>query len=150
MKKLLPLWSVQVVLAVIAGTLISKMSFLAKSAIGIFRHHYRYYAFMKVWWQTALLFWGLWLLLFSIQYYWHRKIRPEKARLRQLICIGIALLGLYFTYADFRTDLSHRLSGERLHLGFYLFWIGWILQSVYLLVIPSPVIAADKTATEDR
>jgi hypothetical protein len=136
MKKLLPLWTLQTLLAVVAGTLISGMSFLAKSAIGIFKHHYRYYAFMKVWWQTALLFILVWLLLFSLQYFWYKRLPAAKARIRQLVFVGVAIIGLYFTYSDFRSDLSHRLAGERLHLGFYLFWLGWILQSVYLMVLP--------------
>jgi hypothetical protein len=41
---------------------------------------------------------------------------------------------LYLTYNDFRQDLSHRLMGERFHIGAYLVWIGWMIISIYLLL----------------
>lgn len=147
MKKLLPLWSLQIILAITAGTLIAKMSFLAKSAISIFRNHYRYYAFLKVWWLTASLFMLIWLLLFALQYTWHRRLPAKRSRMRQLVCIGLAAIGLYASYADFRADFAHRLAGERLHLGFYLFWLGWIAQSVYLILLSPPSTDVNKTET---
>ncbi|MGC4059298.1 MAG: hypothetical protein QM743_14450 [Chitinophagaceae bacterium] len=146
MKKLLPLILFQAVLAVVAGTLVAKMSFIARSAIGIFRHHYRFYAFMKVWWQTALLMFVIWMLLLALQSYWNNSMVRSRSAVRHIICIVLALIGLYFTYADFRSDIAHRWAGERLHLGFYLFWVGWIVQSVFLLTRPAVFTKdADKT-----
>lgn len=147
MKKLLPLWSLQILLAIAAGTLIAQMSFLAKSAIAIFQHHYRYYAFLKIWWQTATLFMLVWLLLLALQYAWYRRLSASRSRLRQLICIALAAIGLYASYANFRADIAHRLAGERLHLGFYLFWLGWIAQSVYLMLLRPPSTSVDRRET---
>ncbi len=133
MKKLAPLLSLLAVLAVVSGLLISKMSFLARTAISIFKKKYYYYAFMKVWWKTALLQFGLWCLLLPLQWFLAKRLSKAKAILLHWSCIAVAALGLWFTYQDFRQDLSHRLAGERLHLGFYLFWIGWMIISLFLL-----------------
>ena len=55
------------------------------------------------------------------------------------ISVLIALVGLYFTYNDFRHTLSHRWLGERFHLGAYLFWIVWIAISVKIWLMPARV-----------
>jgi hypothetical protein len=109
------------------------MSFLARTAISVFRHHYRYYAFMKVWWKGALAFFLVWMLLLGIQYAAEQKMPRPRATLIHFACLFLALCGLYYTYHDFRSELSHRWAGERLHLGFYLFWIGWVSISAFIL-----------------
>ena len=76
---------------------------------------------------------GVLLLLFFVQGYLQSKLVRSQARLLHLAAIVIAVIGLYFTYSDFRNDLSHRLIGERFYLGFYLFWIGWMLVSLFYL-----------------
>ncbi len=72
---------------------------------------------------------GLWML--------HQLVRSRFNRNRAILAhslmLFIYLVGLYFTYQDFRTDLSHRLLGERFHLGAYLFWLGAILVAIFYL-----------------
>jgi hypothetical protein len=120
-------------LSLLSGILISKMSFIARTAISVFKKKYYYYSFMKIWWQGALFNFVLLMLLLGLQIWMHNKLSKSKALLLHLSCLALAIIGLYFTYSDFRTDLSHRWAGERLHLGFYLFWIGWMIISVFML-----------------
>jgi hypothetical protein len=125
-----------VILSVISGYLLSKASLVGKAGISLF---YREYQFLKVWWQGALVVFGVLFLLFLIQAAVQRKTARGTANFIHILCILLALAGLYFTYNDFRHDLSHRLLGERFHLGAYLFWIGWVMVSMFLLAQKKPV-----------
>jgi len=146
MKKLLPLVGLTALMSLIAGILVSRMSWLAHTAIGVFRRHYQYYQFMKSWWQTALLFFVVLMLLMALQYRIRRKLSGTASILVQTGCILVALGGLYYTYLDFRHDLSHRWAGENLHLGFYIFWINWAIISVFMILggKKTPVLPTEK------
>ena len=80
-----------------------------------------------------------------------KKLKTKKAKAVHIGCLLAALAGLYFTYYDFRHTTTHRLLGERFHLGGYLFWIGWIIISVYYLtqkkqiVEPIPITPPSET-----
>ena len=117
-------------LSAISGYLLSKASLIGKAGISMF---YKEYQFLKVWWQGALLVFGVLLLLFLVQGLVQRKVAKGTANFIHIILILLALAGLYFTYNDFRHDISHRLLGERFHLGAYLFWVGWIIISMFYL-----------------
>src|SRR5215203_450096 len=110
-------------LAALSGYLLSKASLVGKTGISLF---YKQYGFLKVWWQGALAVFIVWLLLFFIQGLVVRRAKGNNAVLAHLAAIIMAAAGLFFTYQDFQNDLSHRLLGERFHLGTYLFWIGWL------------------------
>ncbi len=114
----------------IAGYVLSKASLVGRVGISLF---YRQYKFLKVWWQGGLLIFAVWMLLFFLQGLVQRKLSAKTSTLIQMGAIVAALVGLYFTYQDFRHTLSHRWLGERFHLGGYLFWIGWIIISVFYL-----------------
>src|ERR1051325_10477099 len=73
------------------------------------------------------------MMLFFLQGLVQRKLSPTTSKLIQIGAVLIALLCLYLTYQDFRHSTSHRWLGERFHLGGYLFWIGWIIISVFHL-----------------
>lgn len=133
MKRYTPLVVLLASLSLIAGILLSRMSFLARTAISVFKKKYYYYSFMKIWWKGALYNFTILMLLLILQVWLQNRLSKSKAMLLHLTCLVLALIGLYFTYNDFRTDLSHRLAGERLHLGFYIFWIAWMCISVFLL-----------------
>ena len=77
-----------------------------------------------------------WLLVFGVLYLLRKKIKPSASNAAMAISVVIALIGLYFSYNDFRHTLSHRWLGERFHLGAYLFWIVWIAISVKIWLIP--------------
>jgi hypothetical protein len=117
-------------MAVLSGYLLSKASLVGRVGIRLFYQEYR---FLAVWWKGALVVAIVWLFLFLVQRWLQRKVAPKRAKAAHLLCIALALAGLYLTYADFRQTLSHRLLGERFHLGAYLFWIGWIAISLYFL-----------------
>lgn len=146
MKRLLPLIAALAGMSVVSGILLSKMSFLARTSMSIFRKKYQYYAFMKVWWQGALYFFIVLMLLLALQVYIHKKWSKKNSIFAQCVFLFLAIVGLYFTYRDFRTDITHRWAGERLHLGFYLFWIAWAMISVFMLLSKNTtkIIDADK------
>jgi hypothetical protein len=118
------------VLAGIAGYVLSKASLVGRVGISLF---YRQYKFLKVWWQGGLLIFVIWMILFFLQGWVQRKLSPKASQLIQVAAVVFALSGLYFTYQDFRHTTSHRWLGERFHLGGYLFWLGWIIISVFYL-----------------
>jgi hypothetical protein len=117
-------------LAVVAGYLLSKATLIGRTGIALF---YKEYHLFRYWWKGALLIFCVWVLLFLLHHFLQRHLFRRHAALLHITAIVIAVIGLYFTYSDFRNDLSHRLLGERFHLGFYLFWIGWMLISLYYL-----------------
>ena len=135
------------ILSGIAGYLLSKASLVGRMGISLF---YKQYAFLKVWWQGGLLVFIVWMILFFLQGYVKRKLSPKAYKWTQIGAIVIALTGLYFTYQDFHHTISHRWLGERFHLGGYLFWIGWIIISVfYLTEKRKTVLSADLHPKKD-
>lgn len=129
--------------SIISGYLMSKASMIGKAGMSLF---YREYNFLKTWWKGALLMLAALGLLYIIQEVTLRKYPPAKARVIYIITCVISVIGLYFTYNDFRHTLSHRLLGERFHLGVYLFWLGWLGISFFYLVNLKP----EATANKDR
>ena len=121
------------VLSVISGYLLSKASFVGKVGMSLF---YREYLFLKTWWKGGLLVFVLLLLVFALHRFIQKKFGTGKARTLYILACIVAIAGLYFTYNDFRHTLSHRLLGERFHLGAYLFWFGWMAISCFHLLQP--------------
>ncbi len=120
----------QAVLALLSGYLISKMSLIGRIGINLM---YGEYAIFKSWWQTALLFFGIQLLLLGTQFF-VKKRRGNKLAFRlSLALLVIALIGLYVSYNDFQHTFSHKLLKEKFHLGFYLFWITWIGSCLFCM-----------------
>lgn len=124
------------VLSSVSGYLLSKASLVGRAGISLF---YKEYQFLKVWWQGALVVFGVLILLLLIQGFVQRRMARGIASSIHILCILLALVGLYFTYNNFRHDLSHRLLGERFHLGAYLFWVGWMMVSLFYLAQRKPV-----------
>ena len=133
MKKAAFLIVLLAVLSVLSGYLMSRASLVGRAGISLF---YKQYRFLKVWWQGALVVFIIWLALFLLQGWLQRKWTGTKNYLLHIIAFAIALAGLYITYFDFRHTLTHRLLGERFHIGAYLFWIGWMIISLFYLVQP--------------
>lgn len=129
-------------LSLLAGYLLSKASFVGRAGISLF---YQQYSFLKIWWQAGFLVFAVWMLLFFLQRWAVGKLTLSSLRIAYTGGIVFGLVGLYFTYQDFRHSLAHRWLGERFHLGAYLFWIGWILIGVFYLVQkskPDPTLAS--------
>jgi len=116
--------------SIISGYLLSKASIIGKAGMSLF---YQEYNFLKTWWKGALLMLTALLILYIIQGIVQRQYPPVKAKAIYIITCVISVIGLYFTYNDFRHTLSHRLLGERFHLGVYLFWLGWLGISFFYL-----------------
>lgn len=122
------------IISVISGWLLSKASLIGRTGINLF---YKEYQFLKTWWQGALVVLVLLLILWMIHQLIKVRFNHGKAILAHSIALFVYLAGLYLTYNDFHTDLSHRLLGERFHLGAYLFWIAAILLAIIYLMNPS-------------
>ncbi|MDP3913697.1 MAG: hypothetical protein Q8R96_08175 [Bacteroidota bacterium] len=137
-KKLISLNAILVLLAVIVGWTLSKATVIGKVGIHVL---HREYMFLNSWWKGALLVWGIWIVLEIIQYrIWKRNCRNINLAI-QTSFIFLAVLGLYFTYLDFRT-FSHGLLGDRFHIGGYLFWIGWGIISLFFIKLRNDDIAS--------
>jgi hypothetical protein len=117
-------------LAVLSGYLLSRINIIGRAGIALF---YKEYRIFRYWWKSALAVFAIWLFLFWLQGFLQKKLARKQAVLLHIAALVIAAIGLYFTYSDFRHDVSHRIIGERFHLGFYLFWVGWMLVSLFYL-----------------
>lgn len=129
MKRNSALITFLLLLSMLSGYLFSKVSWVGK--VGI-RWFYKEYGFLKIWWQAALVVFAILLALYLLHFFLQKKF-SGKASLYHIAGILLAIVGLYFTYADFRETLSHRWLGERFHLGAYCFWFGWISICVFFL-----------------
>jgi hypothetical protein len=130
MKRIAPLVAFLAALSLLAGYLFSKMSWIGRVGINLIHKNYK---FFKVWWQGALVVFAILMVFLLIQWLVQQKARPAAARIVQLILLLLAVAGLYYTYQDFRHDITHRWLKERFHLGGYLFWIGWMSISLFFL-----------------
>ena len=120
---------IQSSLSLISGILVSKMSFLGKVGISLI---YREYSILKVWWQAAIMFFIIQLIviliLSLIKHFYN-------AKTASLVAIGLFILGLfgvYLTYIDF-TETMHKMLKTSFHAGFYLFWIGFFVTCAYFM-----------------
>lgn len=130
MNRRLVVLFVLLLLSVFTGYLLSKASLVGRAGISLF---YTQYKFLKVWWQAGLLVLVVWLLLFYLQLWAHKKLPARKARRLFVSIIFLCSIGLYFTYLDFHHNTAHRWLGERFHLGGYLFWMGCMLTALLYL-----------------
>jgi TRAP-type uncharacterized transport system fused permease subunit len=144
-KRLIALNALLVALAIVVGWTLSKASFVGK--VGIHFLH-REYAFLNSWWKGALFVWGVWLVLETIQYRIWKRNRRNINLVLQATFIALAVLGMYYTYLDFRT-FSHGLLGDRFHIGGYLFWIGWGMISLFFIKLRKDEVAP-KEENQDR
>ena len=118
-------------LSALSGYLLSRASFVGRAGIHLF---YREYSFLKTWWQGAALVFSVWMLLAGLQAFINRRLPGTRSLVVQVLFGVLGAIGLYLTFCDFTNVRNHRLLGERFHLGGYLFWIGWIVISVFFAV----------------
>ena len=131
MKRIPYIALLQAVLAIISGFLISKMSWIGRVGVTWFMPQY---SIFKSWWKTAIVLFLVQMLVLGIQWLVKRKAVRKTANLTALIFLLIGIIGLYFTYNDFQSTFTHKLMKEKFHLGFYIFWLGWIGTCLYFLV----------------
>ena len=130
MRRSLPFILYLAVLSLLSGVLMSEMSWIGRVGISLIHHEYR---FLKVWYEGAAVIFVILLAFFVLQQMLQRRMPPATARVAHIIAIVLALLGLWATYHDFRSDFTHRILHERFHLGVFLFWFGWISISLFFL-----------------
>lgn len=95
---------------------------------------YKQYRFLRSGWKTFLLLFAVQLLLILLLDQVKKRL-PVKANYTAAVFLILAVIGLWGTYYDFQYTFSHRLLKEKFHLGFYLFWLGWMGTCVYYLVV---------------
>lgn len=122
---------VQAFLCLLEAYLISKISLIGKIGIAMF---YKQYRFLRSGWKTFLLLFAVQLLLIGVLHQAKKRLPARKANYAAAIFLILAILGLWGTYYDFQYTFSHRLLKEKFHLGFYLFWLGWMGTCVYYLL----------------
>ena len=123
----------QAVLMLLAGWLISNISWIGRVGINLM---YKEYSIFKSWWKTALLLFAIQMVLLLLQNIIRKKYSRPVANIASIVLLIAALAGLAATYNDFQHTFSHRILKEKFHLGFYLFWIGWISTCLYYLFSP--------------
>lgn len=122
--------------SLLAGYLLSAISFVGRTGIDLF---YTKYRFLKSWWKGALIVFIVWMLLLAVQTVLEKKVKKATSTIIQWALLTVAIAGLYMSYADFRNSLSHRWLGESFHLGVYLFWLGWIVITIFMLLKKEPL-----------
>ena len=132
-KRIITLNAILVPLAAVVGWTLSKASLVGKVGINVL---HREYQFLNSWWKGALLIWVTWLVLEIVQYQILKRYRRSINLTIQAAFIFLAVLGIYYTYLDFRT-FSHGILGDRFHIGGYLFWIGWCIISIFFIKLRS-------------
>lgn len=131
MKRAVILIVFLLLLSLLSGYLLSSASWAGKVGISMF---YKEYEFLKYWYKGAALCFIIWMFLLGLQALLQSRLRRTTSIFVHLIAIMLALFGRYFSYSDFRQNISHRILGERFHLGAYLFWIGWLIISLYFIL----------------
>lgn len=132
MKRLVPVIFFLAALSALAGYLMAGMSFFGRLGVSLF---YKQYGFMKVWWQAALVVFGVLMILLITHAVIHRLSSRKSSIWVNVIAILFAISGLVFNFYDFQHDWQHNWAGERFHMGFYLFWVGWIGIGLYFLTM---------------
>jgi TRAP-type uncharacterized transport system fused permease subunit len=130
MKRLTPLVIFLAFLSIVSGYLFSKMSWIGRVGVNLM---YKDYAFLKTWWQGAIGVFAILIGLTVLQYMAHRYLPRKKAGIIHGIALCAAVFGLYYTYHDFQHYYAHRWLKEKFHLGAYLFWVGWMVISLFYL-----------------
>ena len=120
-----------VALSVMSGYLLSKPSLVGRVGISLF---YTEYHFLKTWWKGAFVVLVVLMMVYAMQELLQRRLVKKSAGMLHTGMLVAGVIGMYSTYYDFRHTLSHRLLGERFHIGAYLFWIGWVIISGYFLL----------------
>ena len=131
MKRIHILVICQVFFSFLQAYLISRISLIGR--IGIATIH-KEYALLRSGWKTFLLIFGIQLAIILLLAILQKKVRRKTITLTASILIALAVLGLLYTYYDFQYTFSHKLLKERFHLGFYLFWLGWISSCIFFIV----------------
>jgi len=112
--------------------LISKISWIGRLGIATVHKEYR---LLRSDWKTFLLLFSLQVILIIILIVIRTRRRQKLTTLVASFLLMLGAIGLFLTFRDFIYTYTHRLLKERFHLGFYLFWLGWIGTCIFFLAI---------------
>lgn len=129
---------IQVIVSLVSGILLSKMSIIGKIGVSTV---YTEYSFMKQWYKGFAAVLLIQLLLIAILWIVKRLTTYKNFSLVNLIFIILGLIGLLYTFYDF-TSTSHKYMNSQFHAGGYLFWAGWFITCLYFFfarVKPKPI-----------
>jgi hypothetical protein len=132
MRRHVPFLLYLLALSALSGWLMSHMSWIGRVGVNWFHKEYR---FLKTWYKGGGTVLVILLLLFFLHQLAQRRLPRNTARAVHAMSLLVAVVGLFLTYSDFRSDFTHNILKERFHLGAYLFWVGWISISIYTLVV---------------
>lgn len=147
MKKTILFLLLLALLSVISGLLMADMSWIGRVGVNLLHKEYK---FMKVWWQGALVVYGVVLSLFIIHSVIHKRFGAIVSRIIHFLLLLCAAGLLYLAYADFEDDFSHKLMKEHFHLGVYIVPVCWMMICVFFISkrkASAATINADSKAT---
>ena len=128
----------QVIVSLISGILLSKMSIIGRIGVSTM---YTEYGFLKHWYKGFAAVLVAQIILIAILWLVKRFTTYKNFSIVNLVFIILGLLGLLYTYYDF-TSTSHKYMNDQFHWGGYLFWIGWFITCFYFFfarVKPKPI-----------
>ncbi|HRE51151.1 MAG TPA: cytochrome d ubiquinol oxidase subunit II [Flavitalea sp.] len=131
LRKISQLVIFQAALCALATYLISRISLMGRIGIATF---YKEYKFLRSPWQTYLSIFIIQLLIILLLYALHKRFLGRITIRASVIVLILSAIGLWATYYDFQHTFSHRVLRERFHLGFYLFWIGLMITSLFFMI----------------
>lgn len=131
MKGLSTLITLQALLSTVSGIMMSKMSLVGKVSIYFL---YRDYGVLKIWWKTALILFGVQLLLIFVLWLSKKLLSTIASRIVAVLFILLILGGTYLTYLDF-TNTSHRYLNQQFHIGAYLVWVAAAITCVFFIFV---------------
>lgn len=128
----------QVIVSLISGILLSKMSIIGRIGVSTV---YTEYGFLKHWYKGFAAVLLAQIILIAILWLVKRFTTYKNFSIVNLVFIILGLLGLLYTYYDF-TSTTHKYMNDQFHWGGYLFWIGWFITCFYFFfarVKPKPI-----------
>lgn len=120
----------QAVLCLLETYLISKISFIGRVGIATIHKEYK---LLRSGWKTFLLLFGIQIAIIITLNIIQKKVSRKSMILTASLLLGVAAIGFFITFQDFLHTYTHRLLKERFHLGFYLFWMGWMGSCIFFL-----------------
>lgn len=139
---------IQVIVSLVSGILLSKMSLIGRIGVSTV---YSEYGFMKQWYKGFAAVLVIQLLLMAILWMVKRTASYKNFSIVNLVFIIIGLVGLLYTFYDF-TSTSHKYMNNQFHWGGYLVWIGWFITCFFFFfarVKPKPVPAAGEPLQDE-
>lgn len=134
---------IQVIVSLVSGILLSKMSLIGRIGVSTV---YSEYGFMKHWYKGFAVVLLIQLLLMAILWTVKRSASYKNFSIVNLILIITGLIGLLYTFYDF-TSTSHKYMNSQFHWGGYLVWIGWFITCFFFFfarVKPKPTIPVNE------